>query len=147
MRLTPARTDRLSRPRDVDPPSFAAAAFLAGVLIVAFGAPLQAQSAPADVSSPHVRPAPELRALVADAASGSQAIRALIDHLETLDVTVYIRPVTFIYSDLEGRVALLAGQVGHRYLVIELACGRSRLSQMAALQKWVPAVKALAAAL
>jgi len=75
---TPARTDRHSRTRHVDPPSFAAAAFFAGVLIVAFGAPLQAQIAPADLSSPHVRPAPELRELVSEAADGSQAIRALL---------------------------------------------------------------------
>ena len=136
---TPARTGRPSHTRHQDPPSFAAAACFAGVLIVVFGAPLQAQIAPtgqiatADLSSPHVRPAPELRALVSEAAEGSQAIRALMDRLETLNVTVYIRSATFIYSDLEGRVALLAGAVGHRYLVIELACGRSRLSQMAAL--------------
>ena len=130
---TPARTDRHSRTRHVDPPSFAAAACFAGVLIVAFGAPLQAQIAPADVSAPHVRPAPELRTLVSEAAEGSPAIRTLMDRLETMNVTVYIRSATFIYSDLEGRVALLAGVVGHRYLVIELACGRARLSQMAAL--------------
>ena len=128
-----ARTDRHARTRHLGISSFAAATFFAGVLIVAFAAPLQAQIAPIDRSSPHVRPTPELRALVSDAAGGSEEIRALIDRLETLDVTVYIRTVTFIYSDLEGRVALLAGSVGHRYLVIELACGRSRLSQMAAL--------------
>jgi hypothetical protein len=130
---TIARRHHLARTRHVHAPSFAAAAFVAGALIVAFGAPLQAQIAPNDPSSPHLRPTPELRALVSDAANGSAAIRALIDRLETLDVTVYIRTVTFIYSDLEGRVALLAGAVGHRYLVIELACGRSRLAQMAAL--------------
>ena len=136
---TPARTGRPSHTRHLDPPSFAAAACFAGVLIVVFGAPLQAQIAPtepiamADLSAPHIRPAPELRALVSEAAEGSQAIRALMDRLETLNVTVYIRSATFIYSDLEGRVALLAGAVGHRYLVIELACGRARLSQMAAL--------------
>lgn len=138
---TIARTDRHNRRRHVGAPSFAAAAFFAGVLLVALAAPLQAQIAPIDTqqiapidpSSPHVRPAPELRALVNEAAGGSEAIRALIDRLETMDVTVYIRAVTFIHSDLEGRVALLAGAVRHRYLVIELAYGRSRLSQMATL--------------
>jgi hypothetical protein len=142
LRMLPSitRTDRHAHAPHVGAPSFAAAACVAGVLIVACGARLQAQIAPLDMpiapndlSSPHVRPAPELRALVSDAANRSEAIRALIDRLETLDVTVYIRPVTFIYSDLEGRVALLAGSTGHRYLVIELACGRSLLSQMAAL--------------
>ena len=48
-------------------------------------------------------------------------------------MTVYVRAVTFVTSDLDGRVALLAQAVGHRYLVIEIACGRSRLAQMSTL--------------
>ena len=103
------------------------------VTAAALIAPAQAQVAPVDEASPHVRPEPEMRGLVGDAARGSTAIRGLIDHLEGLDVTVYVRQRAFAPTELEGRVALLAASGGHRYLVIELACGRPRLTQMATL--------------
>jgi hypothetical protein len=97
-------------------------------------APAQAQVAPVDsLAAPHLRPEPELRELVRDAARGSAAIRGLIERLEGLDVTVYVRAMTFEVSELEGRVGLLSARGGHRYLVIELACGRPRFSQMATL--------------
>jgi hypothetical protein len=135
MLSTFARGNRNACPQGPDAPALTRTASLAGVLMIAIGATLQAQAAPIDdtTASPHVRPTREVRTLVDDAARGSGAIRALMDRLEALDVTVYIRAVTFADSNLEGRAALLAGQVGHRYLVIELACGRSRLSQMATL--------------
>jgi hypothetical protein len=95
--------------------------------------PAQAQVAQGDGVPPHVRPEPEMRALVAGAARGSLAIRGLIDHLEELDVTVYVRQRAFAQTELEGRVALLAATGVHRYLVIEIACGRPRLTQMATL--------------
>jgi hypothetical protein len=82
---------------------------------------------------PHVRPEKGLRSLVDEAARRSPAVRALIDQLEQLDVTVYIRVRAFDQPDLDGQIALLAGQNSHRYLVIELACGRPGLSQMATL--------------
>jgi hypothetical protein len=107
------------------------------VSIVSFAvlvAPAHAQVAPIPaMSAPHLRPDSELRALVDDAARGSALIRELMDRLEMLNVSVYIRVRTFEQSDLEGRVALLSAVEGHRYLVIELACGRPRISQMAAL--------------
>jgi hypothetical protein len=106
-------------------------AFTAALLVAPAAA--QAQGAPADGVPPHVRPEREMRGLVGDAARGSTAIRGLIDHLEGLDVTVYVRQRAFAQSELEGRVALLAASGGHRYLVIELACGRPRLAQMATL--------------
>jgi hypothetical protein len=94
----------------------------------------QTQVAPVDgIHVPHVRPEHEVRELVGDAARGSPAIRGLIDRLEALDVTVYVRIRAFLQTDLEGRVALLSANGAHRYLVIELACGRPRLSQMATL--------------
>ena len=82
---------------------------------------------------PHVRPEHGLRALVDEAARRSPAVRALIDQLEDMDVTVYIRVRAFDQLDLDGRVGLLATRSSHRYLVIELACGRPALSQMATL--------------
>jgi hypothetical protein len=82
---------------------------------------------------PHVRPDAGVRDLVEDATRRSPAIRELRDQLETLDVTVYIRTRAFTVAELEGRVAPLSSNGAHRYLVIELACARSELSQMTAL--------------
>jgi hypothetical protein len=49
-------------------------------------------------------------------------------------VAVYVRARPFTAIDLDGRVALLSvTAAGHRYLVIELACGRSELTQMTTL--------------
>lgn len=113
----------------------AAVAFLVSTLTAAVVVTsAQAQVAPVDATPvPHVRAEPEVRELVADAARGSQEIRSLIDRLEELDVTVYVRARTFVQTDLDGRVALLAAASGRRYLVIELACGRPRLTQMGTL--------------
>jgi hypothetical protein len=83
--------------------------------------------------APHLRPEREVRELVAEAARGSAAIRGLIDRLEARDVTVYVRVRALMQTDLDGRVALLSVRAGHRYLVIEIACARPRLSQMATL--------------
>jgi hypothetical protein len=83
--------------------------------------------------APHVRPERGLRRLVDDAARRSPAIQEWIDRLEQLDVTVYIRAKAFTQIDLEGRVALLSPAGAHRYLVIELACGRTELAQMSTL--------------
>jgi hypothetical protein len=103
---------------------------IAGLLLLT-GAPARAQDKPEP--PPHVRPERALRALVTEAARRSPEIGALIDHLEELDVTVYIRTRVFTQIDLEGRVALLSVNAGRRYLMIELACGRPELSQMATL--------------
>lgn len=82
---------------------------------------------------PHVRAERDMRRLVDEAARRSTAIRDSIDRLQELDVTVYIRTKLFTQLDLDGRVALLSTAGSHRYLVIELACGRSELAQMATL--------------
>jgi hypothetical protein len=82
---------------------------------------------------PHVRGDDDMRRLIDDAASRSPAIRDWIDRLQELDVTVYVRMKTFTQRDLEGRVALLSKAGSHRYLVIELACGRTAVEQMATL--------------
>jgi hypothetical protein len=81
----------------------------------------------------HVRPEKALRPLVDEATQRSPAVRALIDRLEGFDVTVYIRLQSFDQFDLEGRVGMLAAPSSHRYLVIELARGRTGYSQMATL--------------
>jgi hypothetical protein len=102
-------------------------AILAGVALLILAAPATAQP-------PHVRGERGMQRLVDDAARRSPAIRDWIDRLQELDVTVYVRARPFTQVDLEGRVSLLSvTAAGHRYLVIELACGRSEITQMATL--------------
>jgi len=105
------------------------------VCLFAVATPVAAQTlSPFDRrQDPHVRPAPDLRGLVADAVQQSDVIRDLVEVLEALDVTVYIRTKPFLQQNLDGRIALLSVVGGHRYLVIELSCGRSTLTQMATL--------------
>ena len=110
---------------------FAYCAFLAVITLCGAATPAIAQDA--WTRPPHVRPEPAVRALVAEAAQRSQVIRGLLDALEELDVTVYIRMHMFAHADLDGRVALLSSGSRHRYLVVELACGRSAFAQMATL--------------
>ena len=74
-----------------------------------------------------------MQRLVDGAAQRSPAIREWIDRLEQLDVTVYVRARAFTQLDLDGRIGLLSVADRHRFLVIELSCGRSELSQMATL--------------
>jgi hypothetical protein len=74
-----------------------------------------------------------MRRFIDDAARRSPAIRDWIDRLQELDVTVYVRAKLFTQGDLEGRVALLSKAGSHRYLVIELACNRTEVAQMATL--------------
>ena len=57
----------------------------------------------------------------------------MVDQLEEMDVTVYIRTHELGAAGLDGRVALLSMNGTHRYLVIELACGRPDLQAMATL--------------
>jgi hypothetical protein len=83
--------------------------------------------------SPHVRGEGGMQRLVDDAARRSPAIREWIDRLEELDITVYVRARVFTQLDLDGRIGLLSAAAGHRFLLIELACGRSEVSQMATL--------------
>jgi hypothetical protein len=97
------------------------------------GLALFAWAAPAAAQDPHVRGEGGMQRLIDDAARRSPAIQESIDRLQTLDVTVYVRVRTFTEIELDGRVALLSANGSHRYLVIELACGRSELTQMTTL--------------
>ena len=102
------------------------------LMLLTLSAPAAAQTEGAP-QQPHVRGEYDMRRLIDDAASRSSAIREWIDRLQELDVTVYVRMKTFAQRDLEGRVALLSKTGSHRYLVIELACGRTAVEQMATL--------------
>jgi hypothetical protein len=128
---TTRRQARQAREEKILVAGFAAVAFL---VLSGLAAPAFAQAAPDDwTPPPHVRPNPDLRALVDEAARRSPAIRELLERLETLDVIVYIRTRAFAQSDLDGHVGLLAASRGHRYLVIELSFARPGVSQMATL--------------
>jgi hypothetical protein len=85
------------------------------------------------IAPPHVRGEGAMQRLIDDAARRSPAIREWIDRLQELDVTVYVRARSFTQHDLDGRVALLSTAGDHRYLVIELACARAEILQMATL--------------
>jgi hypothetical protein len=102
-----------------------------GASVAAFA--VLACAAPAFAQAAHVRGERGMQRLVDQAGRRSPMVQALIDRLQEQDVTVYVRTRTFPQLDLEGRVALLSSVGSHRYLVIELACGRSELAQMATL--------------
>ena len=83
---------------------------------------------------PHVRPeTATLRALTAQAAARSPLVHELIDRLDRSDVVVYIRHRRFGSVLLDGRIGILSAAGERRYLVIELACDRTELVQMATL--------------
>src|SRR5256885_13097050 len=100
------------------------AAGIALVVLVGIAASAFAQQPANDAWTPppHVRPEHPMRSVVEEAARRSELIRDLIEQLEALDVTVYVRCRAFAQLDLEGRVALMASAGGHRDLMIELAC-------------------------
>src|SRR6516165_5973450 len=102
-----------------------------GLILITLASSTAAQDQ--NASQAHVRGIDGMRQIVEDAAHRSPAIREWIDRLQELDVTVYVRARHFARLDLDGRVALLSKAGSHRYLVIELACGRSELTQMTTL--------------
>jgi hypothetical protein len=102
------------------------------VALLAFLSPALAEDRIAD-PPPHVRGEGGMQRLIDDAARRSPAIQEWIDRLQALDVTVYVRTRAFTQVDLDGRVALLSMVGSRRYLLIELACGRSELVQMTTL--------------
>jgi hypothetical protein len=94
---------------------------------------LAAAPVPAQEHVAHVRGERGMQRLIDEAARRSPAIQSSIDRLDSLDVVVYVRGALFTAVDLDGRVALLSTVGARRYLVIELACGRSELTQMTTL--------------
>jgi hypothetical protein len=102
------------------------------VALLALASPAGAQDTVFD-PQPHVRGEGGMQRLIGEAARRSPAIQDWIDRLQTLDVTVYVRARVFTQIDLDGRVALLSMAGNRRYLLIELACGRSELVQMTTL--------------
>jgi len=94
-------------------------------------------AAPAGVA-PHLRPEGAVeRALLDELTSRTATVRAFVDALDASDVVVYIRHRIFTSTELEGRIGFLeserrvAGPM--RYVVVELACGRSRIDELVTL--------------
>ena len=80
------------------------------------------------------RRSPELQRLVDQAARRSP----MVQDVDRSAAAIRTSPSTsargtFPQIDLEGRVGILSTIGSHRYLVIELACGRTELAQMATL--------------
>ena len=113
--------------------------FIRRVLVVVGACPVPLFSAAPALArfvtpSPHVRPLSlEMRDFVRDAAERSPSARALLAQIEESDLVVYVRMQPFETTTIDGRTALVAAAAGIRYLVVELACGRSQLVQMAKL--------------
>lgn len=83
---------------------------------------------------PHLRPeTPGLRSLITRAAQQSPIVRELIDQLDHSSVIVYLRHRVFGPVAVDGQIGLLSASSTHRFLVIELGCDRSELTQMATL--------------
>jgi len=89
-----------------------------------------------DVAAPRSRVRAEssdVRALVSEAAGRSSTVRALVDEIDQSDVIVYVRVRPFASQRLEGRTGFIGSRPPARFLAIELACPRTRASQMATL--------------
>jgi hypothetical protein len=83
---------------------------------------------------PHVRPeTAALRTLVGRASAQSPLVHTLIDRLDHSEVVVYVRYRPFGARLLDGRLGWLSTVGRRRYLIIELACDRNALVQMATL--------------
>jgi hypothetical protein len=106
---------------------------IAGVAVVLVAA-LAGAETPAPGAPPHLRPETEEgRALLAELTNRSPSARALVDRLDRSDVVVYVRYRAFMTPTLEGRIGLVSSTKAFRYLAIELACNRTRRSQLATL--------------
>jgi hypothetical protein len=114
------------------PSSFRRSLPIAGAAVLLVAALASAET-PAG-AAPHVRAlTPEGRALVEELADRSATVRGLIDRLQTSNVIVYVRHQTLEDGGLDGRTGLLGASPTHRFLVVELACGRSYLTQLVTL--------------
>jgi hypothetical protein len=84
--------------------------------------------------APRVRPmTADGRALLDELVDRSPTARALVDRLQQSDVIVYVRFRPFPTELLDGRIGILPSDARHRFLVVELACVRTRVVSLATL--------------
>jgi hypothetical protein len=121
-----ARTSVTTRP--FDSPPFAGCAV---VLLTALLGPAQPLAQEA-VLTPHIRPeSRDARRFVEEAMEKSATIRELIDRLAESDVVAYVRFRAFGEIGVDGRLRFLAATTAQRYVVIDLACARPRIDEIA----------------
>jgi len=115
------------------PSSFRRSLPIAGVAVMMAAAPLLA--GPPGGAAPHVRPETvEARELLDTLSARSPSGRRLLDRLNDADVIVYVRHRRFAVSTLEGRISIVRSRpTGTRFLIVELACGRPQIDQLATL--------------
>jgi hypothetical protein len=105
---------------------------IAGVTVLLVAACVSAET-PASTTPPHLRPeTQEERALLGELTDRSATARALVAHIERSDLIVYVR-FRPLDSQTDGRTGFLSAAGGHRYFVVELACGRSLITTLAIL--------------
>jgi hypothetical protein len=101
------------------------------VLLTALLGPAQPLAQEA-VLTPHVRPeSRDARRFVEEAMEKSATIRELIDRLAESDVVAYVRFRALGEIGVDGRLRFLAATTAQRYVVIDLACARPRVDEIA----------------
>jgi hypothetical protein len=84
--------------------------------------------------APHVRPESlEARALLDELTARSPTARALVDEVNNSTVVVYVRHRLFTSTVLTGRLGLVPSDGAMRYVIVEVANGRSRLDALITL--------------
>lgn len=115
------------------PSSIRRALVIAAATILSLATSAHART-PADPASARVRPeTSEGRELLAELIARSPTAQRLVDHLEQSDVVVYVRYRWFATESINGHIGLMSSDPQHRYLIIELACRRTRLEQLVTL--------------
>jgi hypothetical protein len=105
---------------------------LAGVCLLAVSSSASAQHSATSPSRVRAEAA-DVRALVAEAADRSPTVRALIDEVDRSDIIVYVRVRPFASHRLDGRTGFIGSRPAARFLMIEIACPRTRDAQIATL--------------
>ena len=89
---------------------------------------------PSRMPSPRIRPeTKEARALFDELIARSPTAQRLVDRLEESNVVVYVRYRWFPTEAINGHIGLASSDPRHRYLIVELACRRTRLQQLETL--------------
>jgi hypothetical protein len=117
-------------------PSFIRRALgIAAAASLYFATSAQAHTPPDPGPAPaRIRPeTSEGRELLAELIARSATAQRLVDHLEQSDVVVYVRYRWFATESINGHIGLMSSDPQHRYLIIELACRRTRLEQLVTL--------------
>ena len=98
-------------------------------------------------ATPHVRPeSVDMQAVLDTAVARSATVRALVEQVQQSDVVAYLRFTRFDAATLEGRTRFIAKAGGRRYVLVEIACGRTSRVQLEILSHELRHVVEVAAA-